>query len=69
MYVGGYDDAVLEEWALEICGWKARGRDVYVYFDNDVKVRAPFDAMELLKLTTKFMPAVLLPRKPLSRAA
>ena len=23
------------------------GRDVYVYFDNDVKVRAPFDAMNL----------------------
>ena len=22
-------------------------RDVYVYFDNDVKVRAPFDAMNL----------------------
>lgn len=24
-------------------------RDVYVYFDNDAKVRAPFDAMELRK--------------------
>jgi uncharacterized protein YecE (DUF72 family) len=24
------------------------GRDVYVYFDNDVKVRAPFDAMALV---------------------
>lgn len=24
-----------------------RGRDVFVYFDNDVKVRAPFDAMSL----------------------
>jgi hypothetical protein len=23
------------------------GRDVYVYFDNDVKVRAPYDAMNL----------------------
>ena len=23
------------------------GRDVYVYFDNDVKVRAPYDAMGL----------------------
>jgi uncharacterized protein YecE (DUF72 family) len=22
-----------------------QGRDVFVYFDNDVKVRAPFDAM------------------------
>jgi uncharacterized protein YecE (DUF72 family) len=26
-----------------------RGRDVYVYFDNDVKVRAPFDAMALAR--------------------
>ena len=26
---------------------KAKRRDVYVYFDNDVKVRAPFDAMAL----------------------
>lgn len=25
------------------------GRDVYVYFDNDAKVRAPFDAQELIK--------------------
>ena len=24
-----------------------RPRDVHVYFDNDVKVRAPFDAMAL----------------------
>ena len=26
---------------------KAKQRDIYVYFDNDVKVRAPFDAMAL----------------------
>jgi uncharacterized protein YecE (DUF72 family) len=26
---------------------KTRGRDVYCYFDNDVKVRAPFDADRL----------------------
>lgn len=25
------------------------GRDVYVYFDNDIKVRAPFDAMSLAR--------------------
>ena len=24
-----------------------RGRDIYVYFDNDAKVKAPFDAMAL----------------------
>ncbi len=27
---------------------RARGRDVYVYFDNDAKVRAPFDARGLV---------------------
>jgi uncharacterized protein YecE (DUF72 family) len=26
---------------------KCKGRDLFVYFDNDVKVRAPFDAMNL----------------------
>jgi uncharacterized protein YecE (DUF72 family) len=26
---------------------RPRGRDVYVYFDNDVKTRAPYDAMAL----------------------
>jgi uncharacterized protein YecE (DUF72 family) len=29
---------------------KAKSRDVYVYFDNDVKVRAPRDAMMLAKI-------------------
>ena len=29
-------------------GHLAAGRSAYVYFDNDVKVRAPFDAMALI---------------------
>lgn len=28
---------------------KPKPRDVFVYFDNDLKVRAPFDAQELIK--------------------
>ncbi len=32
---------------------KSRPRDVYVYFDNDVKVRAPFDAQTLIKRVTQ----------------
>jgi uncharacterized protein YecE (DUF72 family) len=28
---------------------KRAARDVYVYFDNDAKVRAPFDAINLIK--------------------
>ena len=32
----------------KIAAWRdVRGRDVYVYFDNDAKVHAPFDAMRL----------------------
>ena len=29
---------------------RRQGRDLYVYFDNDVKVRAPYDAMSLAHL-------------------
>jgi uncharacterized protein YecE (DUF72 family) len=29
---------------------KAKNRDVYCYFDNDIKVRAPFDARRLIAL-------------------
>jgi uncharacterized protein YecE (DUF72 family) len=32
----------------ERCG-KSAARDVYVYFDNDMKVRAPFDARSLIE--------------------
>jgi uncharacterized protein YecE (DUF72 family) len=31
----------------------ATSRDVYVYFDNDIKVRAPYDAMTLMELLTR----------------
>lgn len=47
LYVSGYDDAALDRWADRVRRWHADGRDVVVYFDNDVKVRAPFDAMAL----------------------
>ena len=64
LYVSGYSDAALDDWAYRIRRWAdgaqprdARtcgpgepprmARDVFVYFDNDVKVHAPFDAMGL----------------------
>ena len=54
LYVSGYSDEALDRWASKITGWSTgstvpdgAGRDVYVYFDNDVKVRAPYDAMAL----------------------
>ncbi|MCC2313432.1 DUF72 domain-containing protein [Cellulomonas xiejunii] len=63
LYVSGYDDEALDAWAAKVRAWSTgtpppdaprvsapapdRPRDVHVYFDNDVKVRAPFDAMAL----------------------
>jgi uncharacterized protein YecE (DUF72 family) len=47
LYVSGYGRASLDAWAARIAAWRDGGRDVYVYFDNDVKVRAPFDALNL----------------------
>jgi uncharacterized protein YecE (DUF72 family) len=65
LYVSGYTESALREWARKIRVWAKGGtpartrrigsrqapaksrRDVFVYFDNDVKVRAPFDAMSL----------------------
>jgi uncharacterized protein YecE (DUF72 family) len=49
LYTSGYTDSALDGWAATIRGWCATGSDVYVYFDNDVKVRAPFDAMALAR--------------------
>ncbi|MDN4615654.1 DUF72 domain-containing protein [Leifsonia sp. F6_8S_P_1B] len=47
LYTSGYDDEALDRWAGDMRGWLAEGLDVYAYFDNDVKVRAPYDAMGL----------------------
>jgi uncharacterized protein YecE (DUF72 family) len=49
IYTSGYTDRALANWARRIRRWAADGRDVYVYFDNDVKVRAPFDALTLMR--------------------
>ncbi|MBT0995591.1 DUF72 domain-containing protein [Cellulomonas sp. DKR-3] len=64
LYTSGYDDAALDRWAARVRAWAAGGepddarrlgppavatpRDVFVYFDNDVKVRAPVDAQGLI---------------------
>jgi uncharacterized protein YecE (DUF72 family) len=49
IYTSGYSDRTLALWARRIRRWARGGRDVYVYFDNDVKVRAPFDALSLMR--------------------
>ena len=47
LYASGYDDASLDRWAEKVRRWRDEGRDVFIYFDNDMKVRAPYDAMGL----------------------
>jgi uncharacterized protein YecE (DUF72 family) len=48
LYASGYSDRELDEWAAKIKSWTEQGCDVYVYCDNDAKVRAPYDAMGLM---------------------
>jgi uncharacterized protein YecE (DUF72 family) len=63
LYTSGYTPDELDRWAARARVWAqggtprdgrtlgppadVRARDVYVYFDNDVKVHAPFDAIAL----------------------
>lgn len=49
LYTSGYTDEALDAWAAAIREWTAAGLDVQAHFDNDVKVRAPFDAMSLAR--------------------
>ena len=49
IYTSGYSERALASWARRIRAWDRDGRDVYVYFDNDVKVKAPFDALTLMR--------------------
>jgi uncharacterized protein YecE (DUF72 family) len=50
LYVSGYSPLALERWAQVAREEAGTGRDVFVFFDNDVKVRAPYDAMALQAL-------------------
>lgn len=63
LYVSGYTPQAITAWTGRVCAWAsgqpAKGerigppgpaipRDVFVYFDNDAKVRAPVDAQSLM---------------------
>jgi len=52
LYASDYTDEELASWAAKLKAWTAgrNGRDVYVYFDNDAKVHAPHNAMQLSDL-------------------
>ncbi len=65
LYAAGYDGKALDIWAEQIKSWasgddspeeerigsrsRQRKRDVFVIFDNDLKVAAPANAMELVR--------------------
>jgi len=65
LYASGYDNQALDLWAHRLKAWaggdeapdgervgvqsRRRKRDVFVFFDNDQKVRAPANAMELIR--------------------
>jgi uncharacterized protein YecE (DUF72 family) len=47
LYTSGYGPGQLNDWANRCRDWASQGLDVFVYFDNDAKVRAPHDALAL----------------------
>ncbi|ROR34382.1 DUF72 domain-containing protein [Inmirania thermothiophila] len=49
-YASAYGEAGLRPWAERISAWRAEGRDVFVYFDNDAAGAAPEDARILQAL-------------------
>ena len=65
LYASGYDNDALDQWSRRGKAWargeepndaervggkaRPRKRDVFVFFDNDMKVRAPANAMELIR--------------------
>lgn len=57
LYASGYTDRALDDWADLVRGWASSGHDVFVYFDNDMKVRAPFDAIALSDRLADLLPA------------
>ena len=50
LYGSDYTEEELRTWAAHIRRWRAAGRDVYVYFDNDRHAYAPHDAMALTRI-------------------
>jgi uncharacterized protein YecE (DUF72 family) len=65
LYTSGYSESALDWWSARLELWrqgrhprdaklvtaktKPQRRDVFVYFDNDAKVHAPFDAQMLAR--------------------
>lgn len=49
-YEGAYGEETLRDWARRIARWRGQGKDVWCFFDNDVKSAAPSDARRLIAL-------------------
>ena len=49
-YGGNYSDDTLADWEGRIRAWRAQGRAVFCYFDNDIKSAAPTDGRRLKRL-------------------
>jgi uncharacterized protein YecE (DUF72 family) len=48
-YHGNYSPEALDGWTADIRRWREEGRDIWCFFDNDVKSAAPNDAAALLE--------------------
>jgi uncharacterized protein YecE (DUF72 family) len=53
LYASRYTAEEIRMWAERVHAWRAEGADVYVYFDNDVKAHAPFDALRLMRAVAR----------------
>ncbi len=49
-YDGSYSEESLTEWAMRCQAWQKSGKEVFVYFDNDMHGYAPFNARRLQEL-------------------
>lgn len=52
-YEGSYTDTALQKWKRKCLEWQKKGKDVYIYFDNDQKGFAAFNAKTLLQMVDK----------------
>jgi uncharacterized protein YecE (DUF72 family) len=53
LYTSRYAAKSLDQWADRCRSWSEDGRDVYVYFDNDARGHAPYDALRLIERLEK----------------
>jgi uncharacterized protein YecE (DUF72 family) len=49
-YASSYSPAALRRWAADALGWRDRGLDSFVYFDNDAEGHAVRNAQAFLRL-------------------